>query len=107
MFNDVLNFSFTKIGKWWYKDKEIDIVALNDQTKEILFAECKWQSRVNAEKVCKELVEKAGYVERHKDKRKEHLAVFAKSFSKRVEEFEGRKVFCFDLKDIEKVLTSS
>ena len=85
----------------------IDIVALNEQTKEILFAECKWQSRVNAEKVCKQLVEKANYVEWYNDERKEYLAVFAKSFSKRVSESEGRKVFCFDLKDIEKVLTSS
>ena len=26
-------FPFTKIGKWWHKDKEIDIVALNEQAK--------------------------------------------------------------------------
>ena len=30
--------SFTKIGKWWHKDKEIDLVALNEKTKEILFS---------------------------------------------------------------------
>ncbi len=104
------NFNFTRTGKQWGKipgrkeTYEIDIVALNEQTREILFAECKWQSRVNAEKVCKELVEKAEHVEWHRGRRKEILAVFAKSFSKRIDEFEGRKVFCFDLRDIERCL---
>jgi len=44
----------TRVGSWWGRGEEIDIVALNEKTKEILFAECKWQSRVNAEKICKE-----------------------------------------------------
>ncbi len=101
------------IGRQWGKipgkskgenTYEIDIVALNDQTKEILFCECKWQDKVNAKKICKELVEKVQYVQWHNDKRKEYLAVFAKSFSKRIDEFEGRKVLCYDLKDLEKFI---
>ena len=28
-----------KIGKWWYKDDEIDIVALNDRKNTIFFGE--------------------------------------------------------------------
>jgi hypothetical protein len=99
-------FSFNKIGKWWYKDKEIDIVALNEANKEILFCECKWQSRVNAKKVVKELVEKSQYVQWHNSERKEYFAIFAKSFSKRIDEFEGRKVYCFDLRDLEKFITT-
>ena len=101
---------FNKIGKQWghvperKHTYEIDIVALNERTKEILFAECKWRSRVNAEKICGELVEKAEHVEWHRGRRKEILAVFAKSFSKRIDEFEGRKVFCFDLRDLERQL---
>ncbi|MBI2676196.1 MAG: ATP-binding protein [Candidatus Aenigmarchaeota archaeon] len=94
----------TKIGRWWHKDKEIDIVALNDTTKEILFAECKWQEKVNAEKIVKELAEKSKFVDWNLGKRKESYAVFAKSFSKRIEEFEGKKVWCFDIKDLERVL---
>ena len=82
---------------------EIDIVSLNEQTKEILFAECKWQPRVNAEKVCRELAEKTEYVDWHKNERKERFAVFARSFSKRISEFEGRPVHCFDLKDLGKL----
>jgi hypothetical protein len=97
-------FNLTKIGKWWYKDKEIGIVALNEQTKEILFAECKWKENVDAEKIVEELVEKTKYVQWHNESRKEYLAVFAKSFSKRISEFEEKRVYCFDLKDLERVL---
>ncbi|HIQ49587.1 MAG TPA: ATP-binding protein [Nanoarchaeota archaeon] len=99
-----LFFPFTKIGKWWHKDKEIDIVALNEQTKEILFCECKWQSKVNAKKICKELAEKAQYVQWYNEQRKEYFAIFAKSFSKKITEFKGRKVYCFDLKDLERIV---
>lgn len=104
LIHSIVPFKFTKIGKWWHKDKEIDIVALNEQTKQILFAECKWQDKVNAKKIVQELAKKASYVEWHKEKRKESFAIFAKSFKEKIKEFEGKKVYCFDLKDIEKVL---
>ncbi len=97
-------FPFTKIGKWWYKDKEIDIVALNEHTKEILFAECKWSDNVDAEKICKELIKKSKYVQWYNDERKEYFAIFAKSFKKKIDEFEGRKVHCFNLKDLERII---
>ena len=95
---------FGLVSKWWHKDKEIDIVALNEKTKEILFGECKWKNKVNAEKICKELAEKAKYVEWNNEDRKESFAIFAKSFGKRIKEFEGKKVYCFDLKDLEKIM---
>ena len=37
-----LPFAFTEIGKWWYKDAEIDIVATDEQTKTATFLEVKW-----------------------------------------------------------------
>ena len=103
-------FDFARAGRQWGKIPgtkevyEIDILALNDQTKEILFAECKWQPGVNAKKICKELAEKASYVQWHNKERKENFAIFAKSFSKKIKEFEGRRVYCFDLRDLQKVL---
>jgi len=97
-------YNFTKIGRWWYKDNEIDIVALNESTKEILFCECKWSENVNAKEIISELAEKSKYVNWYNEERKEIFAVFAKSFSKKINEFEGKKVFCFDLKDLQKVL---
>jgi len=92
-------FSFTKIGKWWYKDKEIDIVAFNRSTKEILFAECKWKDEVNSKKVLADLEEKSEYVNFFKKSRRSHFVVFAKSFSKR-----SRNCLCYDLKDLERMV---
>jgi AAA+ ATPase superfamily predicted ATPase len=40
-----LPFAFSKIGRWWRKGSEIDIVAFNEDSKNILFGECKWQNR--------------------------------------------------------------
>jgi len=98
---------YTRFCKWWYKDKEIDILALNEKTRSVLACECKWQSRVNAEKIARELNEKLRWVDWYKDKRKESFAVFAKSFSKRIKEFEGKKVHCWNLKDLGKALKKS
>ena len=111
-FYDLDIFNFTKIGRQWgsFMDKEgwqsyeIDICALNEDKKEILFGECKWKDKVNALSILNELSEKAGHVDWNLGKRKESYAIFAKSFSKRVKEFEGKKVYCFDLRDIEKAL---
>lgn len=47
--------SFSRIGIWWHKNVEIDLIGLNDRTKEILFCECKWQDRVNPDKILPEL----------------------------------------------------
>jgi AAA+ ATPase superfamily predicted ATPase len=100
-------FTVTRIGRWWgyhreneeRKELEIDIVALNEETKEILFCECKWKDKVNAEKILEDLKTKAMFVNWNNEKRKEYYAVIAKSFSKRTE-----SVLCVDLKDLEKLL---
>lgn len=85
---------------------EIDIVALNGETKDILFAECKWQEKVDAKKVLQELKEKAKYVEwtggsapNGSPARKEHYAIFAKSFKEKIKE-DGAMLF--DLNDLGK-----
>lgn len=90
-------FHLTNIGGWWYRDKEIDIVALNDQTKEVLFAECKWQDKVDARKVLNDLRGKTKFV--NLMKRKELYAVFAKSFK---EKFKEPNVLLFDMEDLKK-----
>ncbi|ASJ16233.1 ATPase [Thermococcus chitonophagus] len=38
-----LPFRFTKIGRWWHKNEEIDVVALNEREKKALFVEVKWK----------------------------------------------------------------
>jgi len=106
--NKKLSFVFQKIGRQWgripkaEKGKntyEIDIVTLNEKTKQILFAECKWQDKVNAEKVLAELKEKAKHVDWFNDAREEEFAIFARSFRKK-----SKECLCFDLNELEKIL---
>ncbi|ODS37194.1 MAG: hypothetical protein A7316_01995 [Candidatus Altiarchaeales archaeon WOR_SM1_86-2] len=94
---DLLPFKFSKIGSWWNRrGDEIDIVALNEETKEILFAECKWREKKVSLKTLNELKEKAKLVQWHNDERKEYYALFSKSGFK-----EGlREALLFDLDDL-------
>ena len=69
-----------------------------------MFCECKWQSEVNAKKICKEFAEKARDLGWYNSERKEYFAIFAKSFKRKISEFKGKKVFCFDLNRIEEEL---
>ena len=101
-------FQYTRIGKWWHKDKEIDIIALNENTNDILFCECKWQNRKTDIKVLKDLEDKSHFVDWNTDKRKDHFAVFSKSgFTKEALEFAKQNNFLlFTLTDLDKCLES-
>jgi len=98
-------FQYTRIGKWWHKDKEIDIVALNENSNEILFCECKWQNRKTDVSVIVELLGKSKFVEWNNNDRKEHFAVISKSgFSKDAKDYaKHNSIFLFTMEDIDKV----
>ena len=87
----------TRIGRWWHKDREIDVVALDERNKEVLFCECKWEENVDAEKILEHLRTTAAHVDWHRKKRKEHYAIFARSFERKVDG-------CFDMNDIENLI---
>lgn len=99
---------FQAIGKWWGKtpnnSEEIDIVALNEGTKEILFAECKWMNRKTKLKDFFDLKAKIEYVDWNKEKRKDVFALFSRNgFERKLVEYaEQNKIFLYDLKDLEK-----
>lgn len=59
-----LPFRFTKIGRWWHKNEEIDLVALNEKEKKALFIEVKWKelNEGKAERILKDLERKAELV---------------------------------------------
>lgn len=38
-------FPFQKIGRWWDKNEEIDIVGINSSLDSILFGEVKWSTK--------------------------------------------------------------
>ena len=109
--NNPKPIKFSKIGTWWgykretgiRKELEIDIISLNENTKEIMFAECKWQKNVDSKKIINELKEKSKYVNWNNNNRKEYYVIFAKSFKNKINE---PNTILFDIKDIEKIMKS-
>jgi AAA+ ATPase superfamily predicted ATPase len=101
--------NYEKFGRWWgsyregdeRKTGEIDMAALNEKAKGILFGECKYEKNVDARAILHALRYKAEQVQW---KRKtERFVIFAKSFSSKVEE-EG--VSLYDLKAVEAIFRS-
>jgi len=80
-----LPFAFERIGSWWRGDGEIDLVALNEKTKEILFTEVKWMDLEKKEVsgLLSELKRKSSLVEWNNEVRKEHFAIIARTLDKK------------------------
>lgn len=96
-------FEFQKIGRWWHKDKEIDLVVLNSDSKEIAFFEVKW-SELNAmtsRKILKDLEEKSRFVNWNNEERKEFYGIIAKKIKGKKKLMEEGYLL-FDLDDFEK-----
>lgn len=85
----------SRLGRWWQDDHEIDIVALDEDGIQSLFCECKWSDKVDAGSVLSRLEEAVSEVRWHQKDRKDHFAIFARSFSRRAE-----GAMCFDLDDL-------
>ena len=83
-------------------DEEIDIVALNEATSDILFCECRWLDKELDKEVLEELLEKSEKVEWGNEKRKNHYAVVSrKGFSEEAKNLaETNKIHLFMLKDL-------
>ncbi|MFA4646331.1 ATP-binding protein [Pyrococcus kukulkanii] len=92
----VLPFQFTKLGRWWHKGEEIDIVALNERDRKALLVEVKWSdlTKRRIKKILRELERKANLL--GLDGYEIHFGIIAKRAGGK-EEFE----LVFDLRDIE------
>ncbi len=101
LFNDrgLLPFAYARIGTWWHRGDEIDIVCLRDDERRILFCEVKWQDGVDAVGVLERLREKAPRVAWHTDARDEYFCVVARSFSRRPPPSD--RTLCLDLDDLD------
>lgn len=96
-------FPFTKVGRWWSKDEEIDLVAFSREGKAILFGEVKWSERLVGTDIYENLKRKAKWVETGGIKgRKEFYCLFSKkgfteAMMKKAKE-EGVMLFKQDMK---------
>jgi AAA+ ATPase superfamily predicted ATPase len=74
-----LPFTPERWGRWWTRKEEIDVVALNSKTREVLFCECKWSDRPVGVDILNALLEKSKMVDWNMGNRREYYCLFSKS----------------------------
>jgi len=105
-----LSSKYPQVGHWWYKENEIDIVALNQRENKILFAECKWSRNKVDISLLYELEHKKEKVRWGGKSRGEYFALFSKKgFTKNLlQEAEKRKdLILYDLEKIDSTLKNN
>jgi AAA+ ATPase superfamily predicted ATPase len=98
---------YTNISSWWFKDKELDIVGIDDDRKMMLIGECKWQEGVVPQSLLSSIASISELVLWNNTSRTIEYALFAKSFKKKIKSYNGYNVYCYDLKDLEKILKTA
>ena len=95
-----LPFSFGSVGKWWFKDSEIDLVALDEEKQAVTFIETKWSDleALDCQRILHNLRVKAQHFKwKHK---KANYAVIAKHITDK-EALTKKGQLLFDLEDFE------
>lgn len=81
--NNILNkkipLNFEVYGRWWDRNEEIDLIALNSRTNEILFGEVKWSNKPIGTNIYEGLKKKSQRVEWGRKNRTEYFALFSKT----------------------------
>lgn len=74
----LMGLKFNKVGRWWTRDAEIDVVGINEEENAILFGEVKWSAKKVGVDILYDLKEKAKRVEWGKTNRKEYFVLFSR-----------------------------
>jgi AAA+ ATPase superfamily predicted ATPase len=102
--NQTLPFTFTSIGKWWFKNNEIDLIALDEEKQTATFIEAKW-SNLNAMDCQRILQNLKTKVQNFRwDRKKENYAIVAKHIADK-EQLTKQGLLIFDLEDFEPTLS--
>jgi AAA+ ATPase superfamily predicted ATPase len=99
--------NYNKTGSWWYKEAEIELVALNEREDQILFGECKWRSKPVEKPLLDKLEQKAENVQWRNKDREENFVLFSKNgFTEKLKKkADGRKdLILYTLEQVEKEL---
>jgi len=72
-------FPLERIGRWWDRNEEIDLVGLNENEKKILFGEAKWSNKPIGVDIYDDLKRKSRLVDWNRDRRTEFFCLFSKS----------------------------
>jgi len=96
--NQTLPFTFSSIGKWWFKNNEIDLVAIDEGKQTATFIETKWShlNKQDCQRILQNLKTKAQYFQwTHK---KERYVIIAKHITDK-EQLTKQGQIVFDLED--------
>ncbi len=72
-------YRFDTVGRWWDKEEEIDLVAIDGQEKRFIFAECKYRNQKTDLDVLTNLERKIKKVSWHKSYTIGKIILFSKS----------------------------
>ncbi len=94
-----LPFRPERIGRWWDRREEIDVVALGEGGGRILFGEVKWSRGVDASRLLRALHRKTSGVARGRGPVDEHFLLVARSFKRK-----APGAMCLGLRDLKGAL---
>jgi hypothetical protein len=81
----LLPFEPERWGRWWDKNNEIDLMAINATEKKALFVECKWSKNLVDVNVLQDLMRKSEKVNWFTESRKDYFAILSRTgFTKRL-----------------------
>ncbi|MGE3063420.1 MAG: ATP-binding protein [bacterium] len=99
-----LEFPLSKIGGWWDKNEEIDLIGFDNEMKNAVFCECKWSNKKVGTDILDEIKRKSELLMLN-DKVKKHYALFSKSgFTDNLisHKKKFKNIHLFSLKDLNK-----
>lgn len=109
VYEDGFEFGASEVGSWWYKQDELDVVAIDEEENEILLGECKWTGNPVGADVLEDLRETSQKVRWRDGNRKEKYAIFSRSgFTEAVEEAAdgSADLLLYDLAELESALSN-
>ena len=89
---------YERLGRYWNRNVEIDIMAIDEKEKNVLLGEIKWQKKPTDIKILEELRKKAEKIKTLSVCRKYFLLISKSGFTQAVQEMAGENVLLFDLR---------
>ncbi len=98
------HYSFPRVGRWWYKGDEIDVVGIDERKKRVVFCEVKWRNRRIGPKVIEDLISRSDLVRGVEDLDRYHMVVSMGGFTDgAMRIMEDEKIVHLTLKEIEEI----
>ncbi len=101
----LLYHSSETIGRWWYKDQEIDGIIHDKKRDTVTFLECKWMALTTqqAQKILKDLEDKSYHVKLPRTIKEKKFGIVARSIPKK-NTLRKLGIIVLDLEDLQSTL---